>query len=249
MRDFTALQIADNASPRISVQDLQIVRAGQTVLDVPELAFHGPGPTLILGPNGAGKSLLLRCLHGLIEPKSGSVRQDGEPLNAKARARQAMVFQKPVLLRRSVSANLDYVLRRQGLSRKDRAAQIDTLLAEGGLSAKARQPARSLSGGEAQRLAILRALAMQPEILFLDEPTSALDPAATQVIEAMILRASARGTRIVMVTHDIGQARRLGRDIVLMQGGKVAEHAPAARFFDAPQTRAAQQYLSGALVI
>ncbi|MFT7596964.1 MAG: tungstate transport system ATP-binding protein, partial [Paracoccaceae bacterium] len=163
--------------------------------------------------------------------------------------RQAMVFQTPVLLRRSVAANLDYVLRRQRVSRADRRARIADLLEEGGLAGKARQPARSLSGGEAQRLAILRALACSPDILFLDEPTSALDPSATQAIESLIRGAAARGTRIVMVTHDIGQARRLGHDIVLMHGGKVAEHSLAHDFFDAPETRAAKRFLSGALIL
>ena len=127
--------------------------------------------------------------------------------------------------------------------------RLTELLAEGGLAAKARQSAASLSGGEAQRLAILRALATGPRVLFLDEPTSSLDPAATQAIEALILSAAAQGVRIVMVTHDIGQARRLGHDIVLMQGGGVAEHALADAFFDAPQTQAARRYLAGALVL
>ena len=233
----------------IEVAGLHVAIDGQPLLDVRELVLDGPGPTLILGPNGAGKSLLLRCLHGLIAPDRGTIRQGGVAMGAAHRSCQAMVFQRPVLLRRPVAANLDFVLRRQGLGRAERRQRIAELLAEGGLAGKARQSARSLSGGEAQRLAILRALATGPEILFLDEPTSALDPAATQAIEAMIRRAARRGTRIVMVTHDIGQARRLGHDIVLMQGGCVAEHAPAHVFFEAPRSEAAIRFLAGALVI
>ena len=247
MRDLPILPAKDY--PLIETEALRISRAGKVLLDVPFLVLGGRGPTLILGPNGAGKSLLLRCLHGLIIPDMGRVWQDGMVLNAVQRGRQAMVFQTPVLLRRSVAANLDYVLRRQRLSRVDRRARIAALLDEGGLAGKARQPARSLSGGEAQRLAILRALACEPDILFLDEPTSALDPSATQAIESLVRGAAARGTRIVMVTHDIGQARRLGHDIVLMQGGKVAEHNLAQDFFDAPETRAAKRFLSGSLVL
>ncbi|MBK0329060.1 ATP-binding cassette domain-containing protein [Rhodobacteraceae bacterium F11138] len=235
--------------PTIEAQGLRIERKGRILLDVPYLAVDGPGPTLIMGPNGAGKSLLLRCLHGLIVPDSGQVRQGNAPLKAAGRAKQAMVFQTPVLLRRSVAANLDYVLKRQRLSRADRHARIAALLEEGGLAGKARQSARSLSGGEGQRLAILRALATEPGVLFLDEPTSALDPAATQDIEAMILRAARRGTRIVMITHDIGQARRLGHDILLMHGGCVAEHGLAHDFFDAPQSQAGRRFLAGALVL
>ncbi len=247
MRDLLICQTAPQ--PMIQAHGLRIGRDGDTLLDVPRLVLDGPGPTLILGPNGAGKSLLLRCLHGLIAPDAGEVRPDGAPLGAESRARQAMVFQKPVLLRRSVAANLDYVLKRRRLRRAERRDRIAALLGEGGLAGKARQSARSLSGGEAQRLAILRALATEPELLFLDEPTSALDPAATRDIEAMILRAAHRGTRIVMVTHDIGQARRLGQDILLMQGGRVVEHGLAHDFFDGPQSRAGRRFLAGSLVL
>ncbi len=232
----------------LSVHNLQISRNGKALLQVPHLSLDGPGPTLILGPNGAGKSLLLRCLHGLIAPDRGRVEQDGALLGGEHKTRQAMVFQQPVLLRRSVAANLDFVLKRQGIPRQARKARIEELLAEGGLEDKARQSARSLSGGEAQRLAILRALALDPETLFLDEPTSALDPSATQTIERMILRASSRGVRIVMVTHDIGQARRLAADIVMMQGGQVVEHGASKQVLDAPESVASRRYLSGGLV-
>ncbi len=233
----------------LQIEGLRVGADGGTLLDVPRLRLGGPGPTVILGPNGSGKSLLLRCLHGLIRPDRGSIRQDGVPLNAAIRQRQAMVFQRPVLLRRTVAANLDYVLRRRGLKRSDRRVRIEALLAEGGLARKARQSARSLSGGEAQRLAILRALAVEPEVLFLDEPTSALDPAATQAIEALVKRASRRGMRVVMVSHDIGQARRMAREVVLMRAGRVVEHALAAEFFETPQSHAARQFLAGSLVI
>lgn len=243
MRDLTT----DEAGG-LEVSGVHIAHKGKVLLDVPDLSLNGPGPTLILGPNGAGKSLLLRCLHGLISPDRGGVLQGGVPLNAGHKARQAMVFQQPVLLRRSVAANLDFVLKRAGLGRAARKQKIIELLAEGGLAGKARQPARSLSGGEAQRLAILRALALSPETLFLDEPTSALDPSATQTIERMILRASARGVRIVMVTHDIGQARRLAADVVMMQGGHVVEHGAARQVLDAPQSEASRRYLAGGLV-
>lgn len=232
----------------LQVRDLKIRRKGKSLLDVHSLTLDGPGPTLILGPNGAGKSLLLRCLHGLISPDFGQVLQDGITLSADHKARQAMVFQQPVLLRRSVTSNLDFVLRRQGLNRTARKTRIAELLSEGGLTEKSRQAARSLSGGEAQRLAILRALALNPEILFLDEPTSALDPGATQKIERMILRASSRGVRIVMVTHDIGQARRLAADVVMMHVGQVVEHGPARQVLDAPTSDASRRYLAGGLV-
>lgn len=232
----------------IEAQGLRISRRGQSLLDVPHLRLGGPGPTVILGPNGAGKSLLLRCLHGLIQADAGAVRQNGRPLDAEERASQAMVFQRPVMLRRSVAGNLDFVLRRKGLNRARRQARIGELLAEGGLSKHAQQGARSLSVGEAQRLSILRALATEPEVLFLDEPTSALDPGATQAVEALVLRASALGVRIVMVTHDIGQARRLAADVVVMMGGQVAEQGPAAQVLDDPASSAVRRFLAGELI-
>ncbi|WP_158966652.1 ATP-binding cassette domain-containing protein [Chachezhania sediminis] len=247
MRDVTVE--GQLASTRIDVTALRLSRSGRQVLDVPHLVLEGPGPTAILGPNGAGKSLLLRCLHGLIAQDTGTIAQDGRRLRSGAAAGQAMVFQRPVLLRRSVAANLAFVLRRQRLGHATRQKRIAELLEEGGLSTKARQPARSLSGGEAQRLAILRALATGPRVLFLDEPTSALDPAATAKIETMIARIASEGVRVVLVTHDIGQARRLAHDIILMQGGRVAEHSPAGAFFARPLTQAGRLYLSGELLI
>ncbi len=243
MRDFSLSNPA-----KIEVRDLRLTRDGKTLLDVARLTLDGAGPTVILGPNGAGKSLLLRCLHGLIVPDRGDVLQGGSLQTADHRTRQAMVFQRPVLLRRSVAANLDFVLKRKGLGREARKTKIAALLAEGGLQGKARQSARSLSGGEAQRLAILRALASDPETLFMDEPTSALDPGATQAIERMILRASDSGVRIVMVTHDVGQARRLAADIVMMYAGQVNEHGAARQVLDQPQDRATQRFLAGGLV-
>ncbi len=243
MRDFSP-----SIPAHIEARDLRMARNGKALLDVARLSLDGAGPTLILGPNGAGKSLLLRCLHGLIQPDHGVVLQDGARQNTDHRAKQAMVFQKPVLLRRSVAANLDFVLKRAGMSRVERQSKIAGLLAEGGLEGKATQSARSLSGGEAQRLAILRALASSPETLFLDEPTSALDPSATQAIERMILRASDRGVRIVMVTHDVGQARRLAADIVMMHGGRVVEHGVAAQVLDQPESSATKRFLAGGLV-
>lgn len=245
MRDLAIM----SEHPNLSVRNVRVTRDGKTLLDVPHLDLDGPGPSILLGPNGAGKSLLLRCLHGLITPDKGVIHQGGQALTDRVRGRQAMVFQRPVLLRRSVAANLDFVLRRRGLSRAARRAECEALLAQGRLQDKARQWARSLSGGEAQRLAILRALACKPAVLFLDEPTSALDPEATQEIEAMVLQASAQGLRVVMVTHDIGQARRLARDVVVMHGGHVVEQGLAAQVFAHPQSTAARRFLSGGLMV
>lgn len=239
MRDLLEQTVVPKTS--LLATDLRFDINGVPKVDIPDLRLNGEGPTMILGPNGAGKSLTLRLLHGLLTPLAGRITTPA--------TRQAMVFQKPVLLRRSVLANVEYALKTTGVSRAKRRACALGWLEEAQLLAAARQPARSLSGGEQQRLALVRALATQPEILFLDEPTSSLDPSATQAIEAMILRASGQGTRIVMVTHDLGQAKRLGRDIVFLHRGRVACHQPADAFFASPASPHAQRYLRGDLAL
>jgi tungstate transport system ATP-binding protein len=162
------------------------------------------------------------------------------------RVRQAMVFQRPVLLRRSVGANIRFVLNLRG---KATPKAVDSLLAEVGLEQLADQPARQLSGGEQQRLALARALALKPAVMFMDEPTASLDPAATASIESIVKRAHERGAKVIFVTHDLGQARRLADDIVFLNRGRLVEHTPAERFFDKPDSRQARQYLSGKLIL
>lgn len=219
---------------------------GRRLIDSLDLTLADSGLTVIMGPNGAGKSLLLRLLHGLIEPTAGSLSWGGQALTRAVRRRQAMVFQRPVLLRRSVEANLRFVLALRGGSAHARTGE---LLAHVGLAAHARQPARRLSGGEQQRLALAKALALEPEVLFLDEPTASLDPAATAAIEAIVADARTRGTKVVFVTHDQGQARRLADEVLFLHRGRLPEQSPAAAFFDRPGATEARDYLAGRLVV
>lgn len=225
---------------------LGYVAEAQTLLDGIELSLNDSGITMILGQNGAGKSLLLKLLHGLIVPTAGQITWRGQPLNESVRRTQAMVFQRPVLLRRSVAANMNFVLKLRGRSDPERR---DALLEQAGLLAFAHRPARKLSGGEQQRLALARALALQPQVLFLDEPTASLDPASVLLIEDIIQNARDGGTRIVFVTHDIGQARRLADDIVFLHRGALMEHSRAPSFFDDPQSDAARAYLDGRIFV
>ena len=203
------------------------------------------GITGILGPNGAGKSLFLRLLHGLLEPVSGEIRWHHQRLDKTIRRRQALVFQKPVLMRRSVAANIDFVLNPGTRSRQRR----DEVLQHAGLYRQRSQPARLLSGGEQQRLALARALATEPEVLLLDEPCASLDSATTLQIENLLQETSARGVKIVLVTHDIGQARRLADDVIFMHGGRLLEYQTATTFFDSPSSSQARAYLDGKIVI
>ncbi|MFX0542958.1 ATP-binding cassette domain-containing protein [Roseovarius sp. S4756] len=228
----------------LAVRDLALRFGETTVLNGVSFDLTSTGCTMIMGPNGSGKSLLLKLLHGLMQPSAGQVDWGGHPATAVT-LRQALVFQKPVLLRRSVAANIDFVLKARG---KD-VGRRDVLLDHVGLGHKASQPARLLSGGEAQRLALARALATDPEVLFLDEPTASLDPASVLAIEAIVSDARDRGVRIVFVTHDVGQARRMADDVLFLQRGRIAEHSPAADFFPEPQSQAARDYLDGKIVV
>jgi tungstate transport system ATP-binding protein len=205
------------------------------------------GPvTMIMGPNGAGKTLLVRLLHGMIEPASGQVSWGGRSIDEATRKRQAMVFQTPVLLRRSVAANIEFVLK---LHNDPALQSVEEILHMAGLAEKASQPARLLSGGERQRLAIARALATTPDVLFLDEPTASLDPASTLAIEDIVGQARDRGTKIIFITHDVGQARRLGDEVVFMHHGRIVEQTLAKKFFKKPASREAQDYLAGRIVL
>mgnify|MGYP001409973416 FL=1 len=206
------------------------------------------GPrTMILGANGAGKSLFLRLCHGLIRPTTGRVLWQGAKGRDPADA-QAMVFQRPVMLRRSVAANVDYALKLRGMAAAERRAAVEDALGHTGLRRLADNPARVLSVGEQQKLALARAWALQPEVLFLDEPTASLDPAATHAVEQIINAIDAAGTRIVMTTHDLGQARRLGDEVMFLNRGRLLEKAPAERFFSEPENDLAQAFLKGELL-
>lgn len=235
---------ATPAQDGLTLDRISLMRDGQPLLQNLSLTLPRQGTTVIMGANGAGKSLMLRLAHGLIPPTSGALRWSGLPTGPDLTRRQALVFQKPVLLRRSVAGNVDFILRARGLHDP---ARRDAALDQAGLIDKARIPARRLSGGEQQRLALARALVTGPEALLLDEPTASLDPAATLKIEQIVQDAAAHGTKILFVTHDIGQARRLADDIVFLHRGKLKEHSPAARFFDTPASEAARAYLGGRL--
>jgi tungstate transport system ATP-binding protein len=218
---------------------------GKALLSDIDLTIWPGRRLVVMGPNGAGKSLLLRLCHGLIDPTSGRrIWADGSARPAA----QAMVLQRPVLLRRSVAENLEYPLALAGHARDARRAMVQATLARFGLGPMADRPARLLSGGEQQRLALARAWAMRPQVLFLDEPSSALDPSATRIIEEMIAAFSAEGITVVMTTHDLGQARRLAEDVAFLHRGRLIETGAAAAFLSGPQSPEARAFLAGDLI-
>jgi tungstate transport system ATP-binding protein len=229
----------------IAFQEVAYAAGTTPILSALTLSIEPGAPTLLLGPNGAGKTTLLKLAMGLLRPVAGRILYGTLP--EVARRRCAIVFQKPVMLRRTVARNVAFALK--AAQRAPEAANIEALLQAVGLGALAERPARRLSGGEQQRLALARALARDPQVLFLDEPTASLDPAASKIVEEIILGIAERGVKIVMATHDLGQAKRLAGEIVLIAQGRLIEHVPAAAFFRAPATETGRRCLAGELIV
>lgn len=228
----------------LTISGLRFQPNGRAILDGVDLQLSGDGVSVVLGPNGAGKTLLLRLIAGLLPAHGGAMNWGGAPVPD---GRLAMVFQQPMLLRLSVFTNVEFALRPQALSAAERHARTVEVLARVGLAHRAKDSARLLSGGERQRLALARAWAMRPRLLLLDEPTAALDPSATETVERIIREIRIEGAKILMTTHNLGQAIRIADDIIFLADGQVQEHEPAQRFFARPQSLAAQAYLQGEL--
>ena len=229
----------------IKISGLNLARQHRVLLSV-SCVIDQPGITVIMGPNGAGKSLFLRCLHGLQKADEGKITFAGVPMDKAIRLRQSMVFQTPIVLRRSVFANLRFAA--YHLSPRPLEA-AEHALHTCGLSPFRDQPAGLLSGGEQQRLALARAMINAPRILFLDEATANLDPASTAFIETMIKKANIEGVKIIMVTHNIGQAKRLADEVLFFHHGHLCEHSPARRFFKSPHSKEATTYLGGHILL
>jgi tungstate transport system ATP-binding protein len=231
----------------IVLEDVSFVADGVTIVDRISLVLAAGSPTVLIGPNGAGKTTLLRLIMGLVTPTHGRVTW-GSRENVSSTHR-AIVFQRPAMLRRSAGGNIRYALAAAGVPRAKRKARAGELCALVGLDGLDDRPARKLSGGEQQRLALARALAKEPQILLLDEPTASLDPAATKAIEDVIRAVVARGIKVVMSTHDLHEAKRLAGEIVLMHRGRVIESGPADAFFCAASSADARRFIAGELLV
>ena len=230
----------------VTLEGATLRRSGKVLVGPVNLELRAKGVTVVIGPNGAGKTSLLRMMHGIARLGGGSIRWACPP--EEARAHQAFVFQQPIMMRRSVLGNLTYPLRLTGTSlseARDRATQAAT---EVGLADMLDRPAPYLSGGERQKLALARALITRPELLFLDEPCASLDGRATREIEEILTRAAAAGTRLIMSTHDMGQARRLATEVLFLMNGNIHEHSSAEMFFGGSASPQAQAFLKGDIV-
>src|SRR5262245_18391276 len=231
----------------IVLHKASVIVGDLAILDDISLTLADGPPNVLVGPNGSGKTTLLRLVMGLLRPSRGRV-----PWGGRADAlptRRAIVFQRPVMLRRSAAGNIRYALKAAGVARAARLARAAELLALVGLAELGERPARKLSGGEQQRLALLCALAKEPHVLFLDEPAASLDPAASKAVEDVIRTVAARGIKVVMATHDLSSAKRLAGEIVLLHRGRIVETTAAATFFATPATREARAFVAGELLV
>ncbi len=228
------------------VQQAQSARRGQVLVGPIDLTWNGEGTCVVIGPNGSGKTSLLRLLHGTARLSRGQINW-ACPM-AQARQHQAFVFQSPIMLRRSVLDNIAYPLRMRGVARAESRARARDWAARVGLSQLLDRHAPVLSGGEQQKLALARAMITKPDLLFLDEPCAALDGRAMREIEEILTTAAASGTRLILSTHDMGQARRMADTVVFLLNGRVHEHGPATAFFNRPETPQARAFLKGDIV-
>ena len=232
------------SSPWLRLERLSLAVGGKLLIDNLDLEFSSREITMLLGPNGAGKSLTLRLMHGLVHPTAGRVSWPGDQ---RVRDRQAFVFQRPVLLRCSARANVDFALACRQVKRVQRRSRTTQVLERVGLLDQADQPARTLSVGEQQRLALARSWALDPDVIFLDEPTASLDPAAVGQVEQIIQAICDGGARVVMATHDLEQARRLAKEVCFLHQGRLIESSGSDTFFNQPRTAEAASFLRSEL--
>ena len=231
----------------IRFEDVSLTRGAVTLLDHITLEIEAGAPTVLIGPNGSGKTTLLRAAMGLVAPTRGRITWGGAEKPPPNRC--AFVFQRPAMLRRSAAGNLRYALAVAGAPRATRKSRVEELLHLVGLDGLGKRPARLMSGGEQQRLALARGLALGPAVLLLDEPTASLDPAATKAIEDVVRAVAASGIKVVMSTHDLGEARRVAGEIVLLHRGRIVESGNAAEFLNSPKTEEAKLFIAGGLLV
>ena len=217
------------SGPLIALHGVSVRFGPVQALDRVDFAVQPGEVVALVGGNGSGKTTLLRLLHGLVRHEG---RREAAPVV------QAMVFQRPFMLRLSVANNLRVGLWLAGVARVRWGARLAAALARVGPQGLGARPARAPSGGPQQRLALARALVLEPGLLLLDEPTASLDPHAKAEVEALLARLAAQGLTIVMSTHNLGQAKRLAQRVVYLEDGRIVADEATAAFFARPDAPA-----------
>lgn len=239
----------------IQLQDVQVGFNGRCVLDIAELNFTVGHTYALIGPSGAGKSTLLRVLNLLQKPSRGQVIFEGSavkyggPESLTVQRSMAMVFQRPATFSGSVAYNVALGLQVRGTNKKQAQEQVAAALQMVGLAEYAQRAAVTLSGGEAQRMALARALVTKPRVLLLDEPTANLDPANVAMLEDIIRQvAQSRETTIIMVTHNLHQAKRVAGETIFLNRGKLVEQGPTETIFANPGHPETKMFISGEMI-
>ena len=227
-------------------ENLVVEFKGQRILGPIGLNLSKGDIAVILGPNGSGKTTLLKSLHGIIKIKHGAISWSCP--KSESMAKQMFVFQSPVMLRRSVFENLTYPLTLCKTPKAEINRLADEWVSRISLKEVIHIAATRLSRGEKQKLALARALITKPEMLFLDEPTASLDGKTTLEIEKLLQNCAENGTTIMMSTHDIGQAKRLAKNILFLNKGKLESTQPAQIFFREPMSNNASKFIAGDIV-
>lgn len=233
---------------RIEIENLKKTYQGIEVLNIEKLAVRDGKITAIVGPNGAGKSTLLNLIGNLLEKDEGVIRYDGDKKVPEKNI--TLVFQEPYLISTTVRKNIAYPMKLRNISREVIEARIRELSKELNLNELLDKRADQLSLGEVQKVALARALSFEPELLLLDEPCASIDPYTTSEIEKILMKMNhRRGTTMIMVTHNLAQARRLADDVILLKKGKLVECCGAERFFVHPENEETKKFVEGELLI
>jgi tungstate transport system ATP-binding protein len=231
-------------SAQVQLRSVHVRFGAVHALDAVDLRVGAGERLAVIGGNGSGKSTLLRVLHGLVRPFEGTVLRDGS-------ARQAMVFQRPWVLRTTAINNVAVGLWIRGMAWREARDRAVVALGRVGLGGQALRSARALSGGQQQRLALARAWALQPDVLFLDEPTSNLDPHGKREVESLMAEFAESGMTLVFASHNLGQVKRLATRVVYLEAGRLLADLPVTQFFDrtvlARTSRDADLFLKGEL--
>jgi len=230
----------------LSMKQVSYSTRGAALIHDFNLEINTPGISMILGHNGAGKSLLLKLLHGVISPSSGHIYWNNQTPSIHQYWR-TFLLQRPTFFNQSIESNIEFVLRIAGIDKSEHKQRCTQALETCGLSHLSQRNTTSLSGGELQKASLARAWVLKPSVILLDEPTVALDPPSVISFENIIQQFEKSGTKIIMTTHDLAQAKRLAKEIVFIDKGEMIEQSEASSFFVGPASSQAQSFISGKL--